>query len=161
MMQRETRPNPPVRLGAAAALVGHGLVAGLVGTAAMTLSSATEARLRRRHDATGPARAAGRVLGVAPVDEAGERRFNRIVHWAYGTSWGAVRGLLAAIGMPAVSADVTHLAAVWGAEQVVLPATRTGSPPTHGPPRDAAADLAHHVVYAAATAVAFRRLARR
>lgn len=161
MTLRDTRGDPPVRLGAAAAVVGRGLVAGLVGTAAMTASRAAEARLRGRPPSPTQVRAAGRVLGVAPVDEAGERRFNQIVHWAYGTGWGAVRGIFAAVGVPAASADAAHLAAVWGAEQVVMPATGAGSPVIHGPPPDIAADLAHHVVYAVATGQAFRWLERR
>jgi len=152
---------PPVQLGAAAALVGRGLAAGLVGTAAMTLTSALEARVRGREQGTAPARAAGRALGVAPVDERGERRFNRLVHWAYGTAWGAAPGVLAAVGVPAAPAGVAHLGAVWGAEQVVLPATRAGSAPTHGSPPDAVADFAHHAVYAAATGLAFRWMGRR
>jgi hypothetical protein len=161
MMRRQTTEVPPFRLGATAALVGRGLVAGLAGTAAMTVSSGLEARLRRRDLGTAPARAAGRVLGVAPVDDRGEHRFNRIVHWAYGTAWGSMRGLLAAVGIPAGPADVAHLAAVWGAEQVVLPATGTSPAPTHGPRREIAADLARHAVYAAATGLAFRWLGRR
>lgn len=136
-------------------------MAGLLGTVAMTISSTVEARLRHRQPSTTPARAAGRVLGVSPVDEDGERRFNVIVHWAYGTGWGAVRGLLAAVGLTPPVADLTHLAVVWGAEQVVVPATQAGEAVTHGPPREAAVDLAHHVVYATTAGFAFRWLGRR
>lgn len=75
----------PIRLGGVAAAVGKGLAAGIVGTAAMTVSSTLEARLRGRDPSTSPARAASKVLGVAPVDEVGERRFNTLVHWGYGT----------------------------------------------------------------------------
>ena len=63
----------------------------------MTVSSTLEAKLRERGSSSAPADAAGKVLGVQPRDEEGQARFSNIVHWAYGTSWGAVRGLLHAL----------------------------------------------------------------
>lgn len=155
MRQSATDSDRAVRLGGLAAAVGKGLAAGLVGTAAMTLSSTVEAKLRGREASTTPARAASKVLGVAPVDEQGERRFNTLVHWGYGTGWGAVRGVLGAVGLGGAPAALTHLAAVWGGEQVVLPATGAGSPATEWEPPEIAVDLWHHVVYATATSAAY------
>lgn len=150
-----------VRLGGVAAAVGKGLAAGVAGTAAMTVSSTLEAKLRGREPSTTPARAASKVLGVAPVDEQGERRFNNLVHWGYGTGWGAVRGLLAAVGLGNVAATAAHLGAVWGGEQVVLPATGASPPATEWGGTEIAVDLWHHVVYAAATGLAYQWLDRR
>ena len=65
--------NLAVRLGDVTAAVGKGLAAGFAGTAAMTLSSSVEAKLRHRPPSSNPARAASVALGVAPVDERGER----------------------------------------------------------------------------------------
>ncbi|MBW3669186.1 MAG: hypothetical protein KY443_08235 [Actinobacteria bacterium] len=144
-----------VRLGAVAAAVGKGLAAGVVGTAAMTVSSTVEAKLRKREPSTTPARAASKVLGVAPVDEQGEHRFNNLVHWAYGTGWGAVRGLLAAVGLRGAPAAAAHLGAVWGAEQVVVPATGAAPPATEWGATEVAVDLWHHVVYVTATSAAY------
>lgn len=144
-----------VRLGGLAASIGKGLAAGLVGTAAMTVSSAVEAKLRGRPASTTPAQAASKVLGVAPVDEQGERRFNNLVHWGYGTGWGAARGVLGATGIAGIPAGLAHLAAVWGGEQVVLPATGAGSSATEWEPPEVAIDLLHHAVYAAATSFAY------
>lgn len=84
------RAGPAVQIGGLAAAVGKGLAAGIAGTAAMTVSSTLEANLRGRGASTTPAQAASRLLGVAPVDEQGERRFNNLVHWGYGTAWGAI-----------------------------------------------------------------------
>ena len=151
----------PVRVGGLAAAVGKGLAAGLAGTAAMTVSSTLEAKLRGREASTAPARAASRVLGVAPVDEQGERRFNTLVHWGYGTGWGAARGVVAAIGLSGAPATLAHLAAVWGSEQVALPATGAAPPAAQWDSTEVAIDLWHHVVYAAATGVAYRWLDRR
>ena len=44
--------------------IGKGVVAGLAGTAAMTVSSTVEAKLRKRQFSTAPARAAQKLLGI-------------------------------------------------------------------------------------------------
>lgn len=162
-MGRRSRSSTdvPVRLGGLAASVGKGLAAGLAGTAAMTVSSTLEAKLRGREPSTTPARAASKVLGVAPVDERGEQRFNTLVHWGYGTGWGGVRGVLGAVGLGGVPATLAHLAAVWGGEQVVLPATGAGTPATQWEPEEVAIDLWHHLVYVVAAGVAYAWLDRR
>jgi hypothetical protein len=46
--------------------LGRGLIVGLLGTAAMTVSSTAEAKLTGRGASTTPAAAAGKVLGVEP-----------------------------------------------------------------------------------------------
>ena len=119
------------------------------------------AKLRGREASTTPARAASKVLGVAPVDEQGEHRFNNLVHWGYGTAWGAMRGLLGAVGLRGLPAAAAHLAAVWGAEQVVLPATGASPPATEWGATELAIDLWHHAVYAAAAGAAYGWLDQR
>lgn len=160
MGRQRQQPEAAIRLGGVAAAVGRGLAAGLVGTAAMTMSSTVEAKLRGRGSSTTPARAASAVLGVAPVDEQGEQRFNHLVHWGYGTGWGAVRGVLGAAGFHGPAAAAAHLGAVWGAEQVVLPATGAAEPATKWGATEVAVDLWHHVVYVVATALAYEWLDR-
>ena len=143
-----------------AAAVGRGLFAGATGTAAMTVSSTLEAKIRDRGSSSAPADAAGKVLGVQPRDEAGEARFSNIVHWGYGTSWGAVRGLLHAGGVDGTAATALHFAAVWGGAQVMLPALDVAPPPWESPKEEVAIDALHHAVYAIATGVAFAALQR-
>jgi len=147
-----------VGLGDTAAAVGKGLLAGAVGTVAMTVSSTVEAKLRERGSSSAPADAAGKVLGVQPRDEAGEARFATVVHWAYGTSWGAVRGLLQAIGLDGGRATMAHFAAVWGSAQVMLPALEVAPPMWESPPEEIAIDAFHHAVYVIATGLAFAAL---
>jgi len=98
-----------VSWGDAAGALGQGLLAGAAGTAAMTVSSSLEAKLRGREASSAPADAAGKVLGVQPRDEAGQARFSTVVHWGYGTSWGAVRGLLHAADVDGSKATAAHL----------------------------------------------------
>lgn len=136
------------------------MFAGAAGTVAMTVSSTLAAKLRRRGSSSAPADAAGRVLGVQPRDDPGEARFSSVVHYGYGTSWGAVRGVLSAAGLPGPSAAVAHFVAVWGSAQVTLSALDIAPPPWESPNEEIAIDMLHHAVYAFATAVAFAALER-
>ena len=145
-------------LGDTAAAVGKGLFAGAAGTVAMTGSSTLEAKLRDRGSSSASADAAGKVLGVQPRDEDGQARFSNIVHWSYGTSWGAVRGLLHAGGIDGARATGVHFAAVWGASQAMLPSLDVAPPPWRSPPKEIAIDAFHHAVYAIATGLAFAAL---
>jgi hypothetical protein len=139
--------------------VGKGLAAGLVGTAAMTVSSTLEARLRKRQPSTAPARAAEKVLGIERFESpAAENRFSNLVHWGYGTGWGVVRALLATAGLPPKAATAGHLAAIWGQEIVMLPALDVAPPITLWGRDEVAIDLFHHVVYATATGMAYELL---
>lgn len=138
-----------------AGAVGRGLFAGAAGTVAMTVSSTLEAKLSQREGSTAPADAAGKVLGVRPVDEAGEARFATVVHWSYGTGWGVARGLLEVAGLTSARAGAAHFGAVWGLSLVMLPALGVSPPPWALGVRALATDAGHHVVYAAATSVVY------
>jgi len=145
--------------GTLASNIGKGLVAGFVGTAAMTVSSTLEAKLRGRAPSSAPARATTKVLGIATFeDDLAEARFNDLSHWGYGTGWGALRGLLAATGMSARAATVAHGAAIWGSAQVMLPALEIAPPVVFWAPEEIAIDLFHHTVYALATGLAYELL---
>ncbi len=145
-----------------ATAIGRGLVAGLAGTAAMTVSSSVEARLRGRPASSAPARATAKVLGIKEFDsDLASARFNDLSHWGYGTGWGVVRGLLAAAGLSPKAATLAHGAAVYGAEQVTLPALDIAPPAIFWSKREIAIDALHHAVYAAATGLAYRLIERR
>lgn len=148
------------KLGDVASAVGKGLFAGVAGTAAMTVSSTLEMKLRGRGASSAPAQAAAKVLGVQPIDEEAQARFSNLVHWGYGTGWGGVRGLIAAAGFSGPAAIATHLAAVWGSEQVMLPALGVTPPLTQWGKEEVAIDALHHAVYAAATSIAYSLLDR-
>lgn len=144
-----------------AGALGRGMVAGLVGTAAMTASQWVESRARGREPSTTPADAAGKVLGVEPVGESGRSRFAQLTHWGYGTTWGAVRGLLGATGMPAAAATGTQLVALQGTAMVMLPALDAAPPVEEWGAAEIAVEVAHHVVYVLTVAVVYEGLQRR
>jgi hypothetical protein len=139
--------------------VGQGLAAGFVGTVAMTISSTIEQKLRRREASSAPARAAERALGIASFETpTAERRFSTLVHWGYGTGWGAARGALRAVGMSPRAATVGHFASVWGSALVTLPTFDAAPPVTMWGRREIAIDVWHHIVYVSATALAYEAL---
>lgn len=142
--------------------IGRGLVAGVIGTAAMTVSSTIEAKLRNRGSSSAPTDAAVKVLGIEKFSsDAQEQQFGQLVHWGYGTGWGVARGVLRTLGLSRSAATVGHLAAVWGSEQVMLPALDVTPPATQWGAKEVAIDLWHHVVYVLAVAAAYERLTSR
>jgi hypothetical protein len=147
-------------IGDIATNVGKGLFAGVAGTAVMTVSSTLEMKLSGRGASQTPAEAAEKVLKVEPEDEGAEAQFSNLVHWGYGTGWGAVRGLLASAGLSGPVATAAHLGLVWGAEQIVLPALDVSAPVFKYGSKATATDLLHHVVYATATGLAYSYLDR-
>jgi len=146
------------RLGETASAVGRGLFAGAAGTAAMTLSSTLEMKLREREGSTAPADAAAKVLGIQPRNPAGKARFSNVVHWAYGTGWGAARGVIGAAGLSGPAATGAHFAAIWPSALVMLPATGVAPPPWKWGAAELGVDALHHLVYVTATSVAYAAL---
>ncbi|MFR9675125.1 hypothetical protein [Streptomyces sp. TR06-5] len=144
-----------MRIGRLPADVGVGLAAGLAGTAAMTVSSTAEMKLRHRGASDAPARAAAKVLGVEPGGQREAARFGALVHWAYGTGWGAARGVLAFLGLRGAAAAGAHFGLVWGSEQAMLPALGVAPPATEWGAGEVAIDVWHHLVYAAAAGAAY------
>jgi hypothetical protein len=142
-------------------VLGKGLVAGVVGTAAMTVSSTVEAKLRGRRFSTAPAEAARKLLGIREFEsEAARSRFSNLVHWSYGTGWGVARALLGEL-VPGRRGDAAHFATVWGSALVMLPALEVAPPAWKWGKEEIAIDVFHHAVYAAATGTAYELLDRR
>ena len=144
-----------------ATAIGRGLLAGVAGTAAMTVSSTVEARLRGRAFSTAPARATAKVLGIREFDSGlAQARFNDVAGIGYGTGWGVLRGLLGATPMSPRAATVAHGAAIYGAAQVTLPALEIAPPSIFWGAKEIAIDALHHAVYATATGLAYRLITR-
>ena len=142
-----------------ATAIGKGLVAGLAGTAAMTVSSTIEMKLRDREGSSAPADATMKVLGIeAFADDAAKARFSNLVHWGYGTGWGVVRAMLGLAGLPPAKATAAHFAAIWGNEAAMLPALGVAQPFWTWGATEVAIDVWHHVVYATATGMAYELL---
>jgi hypothetical protein len=146
-------------LGGVAAAIVRGLVAGAIGTAAMTVSSTLEQKKREREASTAPADAAMKVLGIESFcDDGAKSRFSNAVHWAYGTAWGVPRALLDIAGLRPLRATAAHGGALWGSEQVMLPALGVAPPLWKWGATEVGIDAGHHVVYAVAASLAYEAL---
>ena len=139
--------------------IGKGVVAGLAGTAAMTISSTVEAKLRGRAFSDAPARATAKVLGIKEFEDArAKARFSDLSHWGYGTSWGIARAVMREFGLGPKLSTPAHFAAVWGSALATLPALDIAPPVVFWKKEDIAIDVFHPAVYAAATGIAYELL---
>lgn len=138
--------------------VGKGLLAGLVGTLAITASQTIEMKITGREDSETPAKAVEEIFDIEPESEAAEKELSTLAHFGYGTAWGAFRGLLGACGIKGPLATVLHFAAISGAAMVMLPQLKLAPPPTKEKPRQLAMESLHHAVYAIAAGVTFDAL---
>lgn len=133
----------------------HAILAAVLGTVAMTLSSTTEMQWRERPASVVPARAVLKLLGPFGVGEPKDRGLQILstwTHWVYGTSWGVVFWLLVPVaGLSLPAAGVTFFLIVWGAEQLHLPLLRLTPPSWKWGINENLIDAWHHVVYAAGT----------
>jgi hypothetical protein len=150
-----------MRIGDIGSAIGKGLIAGAVGTAALTLFQMIEMKATNRDESTAPADAVGKVMEIQPRNEGGRRRLNQVTHFLYGTAWGVPRALLAALGLRDPAATALHFGAVWGTALTMPPALDVAPPPTEMEPKELAMDAARHAVYAVATGLAFDVLDRR
>jgi hypothetical protein len=152
------RPAGIEALDAVAVALGRGIVAGVAATAAMTIASTAEMKLRRRAPSTAPAKVAGKLLGVKPRKRAGDR-FATIAHLAMGTSLGTARAALDLAGVDGRAAPAAFFAIAWLPDLVVVPAAGAAPPPWRWGATEVAISAAHHVAYAAAGDATYRALA--
>jgi len=152
------RPAPVEALDALAVALGRGLVAGVAGTAAMTVASTVEMKLRRREPSAAPAEVAGKLLGVKPRKRAGGR-FATVAHLTAGTSLGVARGLLDLAGVRGNAARAAFFAIAWSPDLVAVPAAGAAPPPWRWGAKEVAISAAHHAAYMAAGDATYRALA--
>ncbi|WP_205780518.1 hypothetical protein [Mucilaginibacter limnophilus] len=145
-------------LGELGSAIGKGLLAGLAGTAAITLSQIIEMKITKREPSDAPVKVVEDTVDVTPVSEEGKQKVSQEIHWIYGTSWGIARGLIALTGLRGFPAAAVHFAAVWGTALVMLPKHDAAKPINEEEPKAIAIDVMHHAVYAAAAGLAYDAL---
>lgn len=80
--------------------IGRGVVAGVVGTGAMTaFQKLVEMPLTKRGDSFAPAQLAERILPVNPTSAKGRKQLNYATHFSLGAMWGTAYGVAAAAGL--------------------------------------------------------------
>ena len=135
--------------------LGAGVLAGIAGTAAITISQLIEMRITKRKPSTAPVRAVSKVLKLKPTRKDKKETVSQEIHWTYGTSWGIPRGILALAGVQGWPATLLHFAAIWTTELTMLPSLDVAPPVTEEEPKAIAIDAFHHAVYSAAAGLVY------
>ena len=141
--------------GSYAAAIGKGIVAGLIGTAVMTLAQVIEMKITKREGSDTPVEGAKKVLDIKPTTEEKKDKVNNLIHWTYGSYWGGARGIIAESGLKGMNGSVTHFALVWGTALWMLPALKLAPPPHKWGATTLAKDALYHGVYACVTGFAY------
>ena len=141
--------------------LGRGMVAGAVGTVAMTLSQRLEMSLTGRAGSQVPGQVGAHLVpGKDPGSPADVTHLNSAVHWTHGIAMGAVRGALDIAGLNGPRASLAHFALVWGGDAGLYRGLGIAELPWRWSAADLATDLTHKGVYAGVTGVAYDVLAR-
>ncbi len=159
--------------------LGRGVLAGVLGTGAMTGWQLLSAKLQSSGEspptpsdapadpweqASAPAKVAKRVSeGVFEQDVSSELipLLTNAMHWGYGTGWGAMYGLVAgSVGRSRLRDGLLFGTAVWAMSYVELVPMGLYELPWRYPAKDLALDLSYHLVYGAGAAGGYRILVR-
>lgn len=131
-----------------AGLVVKGVLAGIVGVAAMTLGEKIEQALTGRANSFVPARTLEHLLGRPETDGLG---MNWAMHWGQGIVLGPVRAAMAARGVRGPIGSFLFLNLRLLNDQTLENATGVGALPWTWPLSEQLVDLLHKGVYAAVT----------
>ena len=160
--------------------IARGLVAGALGTGAMTLHQTLVSELRSSRSSDGssskskqgeswesapaPAVVAKRILeGVFRRNVPAQRigLLTNAMHWAYGTGWGAVYGLVeGTVRASPLAAGPLFGGVVWAASYAQLVPMGLYEPPWTYPVKTLANDLGYHVTYGLGVALGYAALDR-
>ena len=137
----------------------RGMLAGAVGTAAMTLSERLEMAVTGRKPSTVPGQVGAHLLpGKDPDSVADVTQLNAPTHWAHGIAMGAVRGALDTAGLHGPQATAAHFALVWGGDAALYRTLGVADVPWRWEPAEVATDVLHKGVYAAVTGAVYDQL---
>jgi hypothetical protein len=136
-----------------------GMAAGVVGTAAMTLSQTLEMKITSREASAVPGQVGARLLGRSA--EAAPQQLNTPVHWAHGIAMGGVRGLLAQTALTPSAATALHFAAVWGGDVVLYRTLGIAQAPWQWETDDLVTDVLHKGLYCMITGAALEAVRRK
>lgn len=161
MKKQKTHPQEETTttLARVATGIGIGIVAGLVGTMVMTAAQMIEMQFSGREPSDTPYKAVKKTFGLETQSDEAKDLISNVTHFAYGTTWGIPRGLLAAFGADRLAGTTVHFGAVWGTELSLLPAMEVMEPVTEWEPKAIAEDAMFHAIYALAVGLTADALA--
>ena len=138
------------------------MVAGAVGTLAMTVSEKVEMAVTGRPPSEIPGQVGAHLIPGTDSRSPGEvARLNSAVHWTHGIIMGALRGALDVAGLRGSQANLAHFALLWGGDAGLYRALGIAQAPWRWSASELATDLFHKGVYAGVTAVTYDALTSR
>ena len=138
---------------------GRGVLAGLAGTAAMTVSEKIEQAVTGRPSSYIPAHTMERFLGLPTKPDEQRKWMSWAAHWGLGTLPAALRGIMAEGGMRGPLASSLFLATRVTTDETMENVAGVGKPPWSWRSGLATIDVLHKAVYAFATGLVADRLA--
>lgn len=151
-MKREIAENS---LKGLALAIGTGVISGLAGTMAITISQMIEMKLTKREPSLTPVKAVSKVLDIKPSKKVSKQKVSQEIHWTYGTLWGIPRGIMAMVGLHGWPATLLHFTTITGTALTLLPKLKVAPPVTEQAPKAIAIDALHHAVYALAAGLVY------
>jgi hypothetical protein len=138
--------------------VGFGLLAGVIGTAIMTVAQQIEMGVTQRAPSGVPGEVAAR-LGGRRLDEVEHPRgLNQMMHWGHGTLMGAVRGLLAIPIASWALATAAFFGLLWVGDVLIYRVLGITDWPWRWERDGLARDIGFKLLYVLATSAAFAAL---
>ena len=142
-------------IGKIGSAIGRGIIAGLAGTAAITLTQFIEKQINHKEPNFAPADAACKALGLEASDREKRGKLSREVHWTYGTLWGVARGLLSLVHIKKSPATIIHFGAIYYTALTIQPDFEVSSPVSEWSKQDILLDAFNHAVYATVAGLVF------
>jgi uncharacterized membrane protein YagU involved in acid resistance len=141
--------------------IGRGLLAGLAGTMAISLSQMIDMKLSKRLPSTTPADAVDKVFGAEQKNQEDTKKLAGIVHWLYGSSWGLVRALLSYLGIRKKAGTLAEFVAITFAAFKMLPSLKVAPPVKEWENKEIIKEVLHHAVYSFVSGVVYDSIAKR
>ena len=137
----------------------RGALAGLAGTAAMTLAEKVEQQVTSRPDSYVPGRTlTALTTGRRLPERARPPVRNHLMHWGTGALVGALRGVWSASGLRGWRASAWHTSVRLATDQTLENATGVGSPPWTWSRQDQVVDVGGKAIYSFVTGAVADRL---
>ena len=137
---------------------GRGVLAGLVGVAAMTVSEKAEQRVTGRQNSYVPGRTLKTMLTGTASQQDQPLLWNHAMHWGTGAALGVLRGVWAVIGLRGPQAHLAYTVVRLATDQTLENGAGTGAPPRTWPRREQVVDVTHKALYALVTGLVAERL---
>lgn len=138
----------------------QGLLAGLVGVAAMTAAEKLEQAVTGRPNSYVPAHTLERLLGLPHRPDRERLGLNWTMHWGQGILLGALRAMMARQGIRGPVASLMFLNLRLLNDQTLENATGVGAPPWTWPLDEQIVDILHKGIYAFVTGAVADHLVR-